>query len=471
MSKKAKTEGNVHGQLTSDDLDLQRRRGMYFRKLIRESCSDFVDAIPRNARNSEVGIMLSGGFDSTSILWSLLELGVKPRVYTFSIDGLGVDAQKAIQLADHYGLKYEVVHLKKDPELVVADLIHVHEVGEGKMTSRPDHEVLAMFLQIGRHAKNDGVKYIFSGIGDNAIHLHGRKSEVRCRSGFTSTHETNLRRAEAAGDQQSIVLTQLFHDDLGMYLCLPLFGPTIAQPYHDVSWHVMNNPGMKRISIRAFEAEERACGVKIVPKPMQTGDAGSREYFDKLVPQSIKAQSLVGKHMNTALPLYNALNKADGFERGNSVDWSWVAHVSSTAPLHKDSYRFADEHTGRAELPEESTENLFGDILGEGEEVVVLDENGEPDTRVDCLGNAFYSGNAETSCGRAAAGLCGKYEPDVPLVSEECTYWSKWANVGSDRLNQIGEKTSGEIARVYGKWAIRTASILNEIEKRKHRFN
>src|SRR5699024_1430194 len=121
----------------------------------------------------------------------------------------------------------------------------------------PDFEVVPIFEEIIREARDrDGVTHVFSGIGDSAIHLLGRKMEIRGRYGRMGISETNARRMlQVENGDQTEILTSMAND-LGSQLCLPLQVVAVMQPYYDVPWHVMNTPRLKHITLNQFAVEE-----------------------------------------------------------------------------------------------------------------------------------------------------------------------------------------------------------------------
>lgn len=67
-------------------------------------------------------IFLSGGMDSTSILFACLELGVKPTCITFQIgDRYVPDLQIAKSMADVFGFELHVCNIEQNVETLIAD--------------------------------------------------------------------------------------------------------------------------------------------------------------------------------------------------------------------------------------------------------------------------------------------------------------------------------------------------------------
>lgn len=445
-------------ELTSSEKDLQNRRGAWYKKIMMNATKDFIDGIPEKDRD-KVGILLSGGVDSTTVLWGLLEYGIRPHVYTFHLPtntALSTDAKKAKHFAETYDLPFHLVEMTSDPDELAQRILELND-NFPLMDDRPDFEVIPIFTQILLEARNDGMLNMFSGIEDGNIHMLGRKLEVRARGeGGIPTSEADARRIFFISDDQVRILMESAHD-MGMKLCLPLAMACSMQPYHNVPWHVMNTPRKKEIIMRQWEMEEKLSGTKVVVSSLQNGDAGGRAYYDGLLPKSKFATDLVGRDITTAQVYYNWLRARhrEGSLKSQYL-WNWFSHVTAGRPLPEEfiTERFADPKTGRSPLPEEEEEGIFGNLM-EDERVLHLDENGEIDTRVDCFGNAFYDGPdvAMTTCARARAGHCGKFKPDVPYEIEKCELWDDWNGHNVELMFDLAELSSGGAKEVYLKWA------------------
>jgi len=68
-------------------------------------------------------IYFSGGVDSTTILFGLLELGRKPDLVSFNLDGIpSKDVEIGSAIAKHHGLNYHLITLGSDDLSVINDV-------------------------------------------------------------------------------------------------------------------------------------------------------------------------------------------------------------------------------------------------------------------------------------------------------------------------------------------------------------
>lgn len=471
--------------LTPEEDEQQRVRGLHFAALLDEVTADMVRATERHA------ILLSGGVDSTTTLVAMIRAGARPICLTMAtpryqttkegaplLDGdgqrvlkLSSDARKAQRLAAHYGLEFHTVMLPEEPEFVAARIEEILEADDEIHINKPTLEVLFVMDRLMSAARDLGADAIFSGMGDSAIHLLGRENEIQGRRGIFLTPEADARRIGNVNDPQIPALTKLAHG-LGVQLCLPITMTTRMFPYQGVPWHVMNFPRKKAITIRPYEADFEAAGVLVAAQPMQTGDSGSKEYFEAMIGGSARAAALTGLAAPTPRTYYNALSRKHqggnpaGMSHKHDAWETWRANVEGVAPSAKFTPHW-EVVGGRAALPPEiDSAGLDGDgevgLFAEAgdplEEYTLDPATGLPDTRVDCWGVPFYEGPgwAQSACARAQAGLCGVYRPEAPVNITLCEHFSFWGRITGRESTEIADVYGDRpVAAVYRAWGER----------------
>lgn len=456
--------------LTDDEVELQRERGQHYRNLMTQATKDFLEQVKDR---DKVGIFLSGGVDSTTVLWALLEQGVRPYCYTFQFptnDNLSTDAVKAKHLADQYRLPFRVVQMPSDPDELARIIDKINMESDNGLHRRADFEVLPVFHEMAREARDkDGVTDIFSGIGDAAIHLLGRKKEIEARQGKMPTPYANLLRMDSGLDPQLIQIIKMLNR-LGVKLMLPLTTTAMMNPYYNVPWHVMNTPRLKQITIGAWEREETLSGIKAVVSPLQSGDTNGRKYYDGLITNSRFAIERSGRQVTTAQVFYNALkrikgNDVRGEDKTEERQWTnWFKYATSGIELPEGYEPLVEIKNGRAaepEVKEPDPTDFFGSLVEN--DGIILDENGKPDTRVDCFGNALYMENSFRNCKRALAGLCGDHNPGY--VMEECPVFDTYAEDMPAYLAECAEASANGPRFVFEKWATLAENNFKNISK------
>ncbi len=69
-------------------------------------------------------LMLSGGVDSATILFALLDLGVKPRCVTFGLgDTVSTDMAVAAAICAHFGVEHRIVGVPRNADALLDDVL------------------------------------------------------------------------------------------------------------------------------------------------------------------------------------------------------------------------------------------------------------------------------------------------------------------------------------------------------------
>lgn len=448
-------------RLTPDEVDLQVERGELYRSLLRR----YTESMLKDVAEDEVGIALSGGADSVTLLWTLLELGIRPHVLTFDYPtntGTSADTVRVRRCVEYYRLPYTVAMMTEDPDELARSIAQISDTQLDRLVTRPDFEVAALFETMLQHAASAGITSLFTGMMDGAIHLLGRDYEIRGRGGELGVNECNLRRIQSIPTDQHVALTDMA-SKRGIELCGPHLPVAALHPYMDVPWHVMNHPRKKAITIEPWSSEEQRIGFKINVASMQTGDSGTREYFDGMLSRSGYAASLVNRRVSSGTVFYNHLKSRWAVPAENKSTPGWFGHVTDGTPLSKkDAVRMSDRvdpETQRAPLPsgfgspeEESSDDLFGAVQIDTSDTYQLDpQTGLPDVRMDCLGDPFYLGDdlVYTECERARRGLCSSYHPEEPFKFTQCPILATALQLPLRQLEDIAEATGGVAKRTY----------------------
>ena len=470
--------------LNKAELEIQRSRGKLFRRYVVEACQDFLDDMGRE-NHDKIGIFLSGGVDSTTLLWDLLKLGIRPSVYTMTTPltkGMSTDHKKAKALADFYRLPFKAVQMPDDPD-VLAHLVEDLFVRyiENWAPTRPDKEVPPLFYSMMQEAKKDGIRYVYSGIGEVNLHNVGRKSEIRGRAGEIGGFEMTIYQLNA-GTSQLHGLSQMFVDN-GMRLCLP---HSIAIPrgaYHNVPWKIINTPRSKSITMSAYESEVKESDVNPIVMSMQNGDSGARQYYDALITSSKYVTEVCGKELNTATPYYNVLQQRHA--PIEESDWSpaternkfaWIGHVNEGAPLSEEAKEehslFIDLEKSEAfspviQLVDDDEDDLFGvefEQLNFDEEIVNKEPDGTYSKNVDCFGRPLWMEGSLNQCETAKKGFCSSYNPSVKRDVSDCEAYSRGKAYNAEYLEGLGDIFS-KANNAYTRAFIKTSKLLNGPEE------
>lgn len=468
--------------LTAEEIDLQGRRGAQLRRLTHEAVADYLAL----DRVKSPCIFLSGGVDSTIVLFEMISLGSRPGVITFQAEGVSDsgDVTRARKLADHYGLDFHLFYPTQDPDRVARGTEKI--VREHKdMESRADIEVMFLMDEMFQFTRDLGYDSVFSGMAEPNLHITNRKYDIQGQGGLYTQSASNFMRIKLMEDDQAITLTRLAVES-GLSIYLPLYLSGALIPYYDLEWRLLNLPVKKAITRSAYQDMIDESGAMIQPKPMQCGDSGSRGYFDTLLGRSEYARDFVGRSVSSAVVFYNSLKKhyrPDQFlnqprrKRKKVSVWDTMLRNVEGAPVPKEWYEeFPTDGNGRALPPPErepqDEEDLFGEleidevnVLNDGPDIpdeILLDDDGDPDTRLDCFGTPLWHPASWNQCPRAQAGLCGTYRPEEPIRHQDCEHFDLRFEHAMECMGDVRDQLDGEReqeAEVLQRWIDRARAV------------
>lgn len=149
-----------------------------------------VKAIKRLAKNKKIGLMLSGGIDSSVIAKMLLDNKIKFTAYT--VDFGGQDAEIAKKLAKELSIKHKMIKFKGNAEQLIKKVLKII-----KTSDIIDIGVAMPVLLAAEKAAKEGKDIVISGLGSDEI-LAGYGSHAKAlEHGWKEVHKECIRRLVA----------------------------------------------------------------------------------------------------------------------------------------------------------------------------------------------------------------------------------------------------------------------------------
>ncbi len=175
-------------------------------------------AVKKRMTQKRIGILFSGGIDSTILAMVIKKLGYKLTLYTaaFSDDKLQTakDLLWARTVSKYLGLKLKVKILNlKQTEKYVKELIPLIESKDVTKIG-----VALPFYACAKIAKKDKIKILFSGLGSEELfagyerHIQAKDINKECLNGLKQMHERDLYRDDVVTMNQTIELRLPFLD-------------------------------------------------------------------------------------------------------------------------------------------------------------------------------------------------------------------------------------------------------------------
>lgn len=244
---------------------------MDYREL-RELMIDRVRSIPRPFE-----LALSGGTDSTTVLFACLAAGIKPRCLTFRLSAVDSgDCRASRFIAKHFGLDLEVVEVPSAPEAMIRDIKAV--APHAHVLKKTIIQCLIPWLYIYPAMETET---IVTGLGGDDLYCNQRKVQVAL----------NTQGEEAIREWRKTYSDDLRFSNANIIRFGKQYGKECIDAYHwkpIVDWFAkhpaksLNRPYEKHPSIEAFRDYYGQAPFRRAHSSYQV-NSGLRDFHDGLL--------------------------------------------------------------------------------------------------------------------------------------------------------------------------------------------
>lgn len=256
-----------------------------FRDLLKQATAKLL-------QDTNPALLFSGGTDSSTVLWTLLDLGARPTCYTFTLQGTpSVDLPAARKITKHYGLTLREVVIPRTLDTLKADVGKAVAVGARK-------KVHVQCLQPLFHLLPAiGQRQVFTGL--NADDWWGTAASDAIRHSKDPALFRRVRQQRFADQTTSgFAFWKAVTEQAGKQLCPPYRDPALVQWLLSQSWKQLNTPRQKGPALLDFMPEFTACGVWRRNVNLQCA-SGIREWHEELLAD--KSYNVHGRRSVAAL--------------------------------------------------------------------------------------------------------------------------------------------------------------------------
>lgn len=234
------TKGNINVQNVG-------MNGMINKKTASKILHDkLIKILKKETHNlTNVGLMLSGGIDSSSILYCLLELGIKPHCYSFYLENYeSKDLKSARRLTKKHNLK--LTEIKIPRKTIKEDIIKLAKIGCARKTQfETKIHYLYLFPKIHE-------KILFAGL--EADNLQGTVRSMILQSSKDPEKFRELRiKAYNYGLNENYPIDYKLAEQYGFQLKYPFMDKEIYNFYLQFDWEYLNKPYEKWILLNTFK--------------------------------------------------------------------------------------------------------------------------------------------------------------------------------------------------------------------------
>lgn len=268
-------------------------------------------------QSSEIGVALSGGVDSISVLTALMINGVRPKIISYTPDTHeSTDFKMAREIATSLDLEFFPCHIAMHDHDQLERVMRFI-IGKGFKT-KLEVECLIPMMYVGRWAERFAqVKYLFTGdqsdgyfINNNWMARNFDRAQGIPGPLRTAVSEDDdpwridrLRDIYYDEDRScSRALTSLWHDAFDVQAVIPYRSNFIRDAFRGSLWRDVNEPRMKEPIRLAFPEMPPSR-----PKPvnLHRGDSYFAERFGKMIMERLPGP------WRTTTGLYSAVARGD----------------------------------------------------------------------------------------------------------------------------------------------------------------
>lgn len=227
-------------------------------------------------RKEKHAVLLSAGVDSHSILFSMLELGMKPVCYSFTLKGHeSRDFKVAKATAKTFGLKFVPIYLPTDPKVILAGL---HDVIK---TMKPEGKAAVECLYVFKIAI-DAIKEkrIGAGLGADLYFVLSKTGTMHYKDNADGWRLPKFKADQGPKSQLSTL--QNYCKAQGKVWFSPWQTKEMLREFVKRSWDEVNKPKQKN-PVHEQYAEYMKQVRTYQHTSLHLGDSGIRESFEALL--------------------------------------------------------------------------------------------------------------------------------------------------------------------------------------------
>lgn len=252
----------------------------------------------KSLNETNLALSYSGGTDSNCILFSCLEIGIKPILYTYTVKGyLSPDLQISKRVAEFFKLKLYICEIPKETDSIYNDVMRMFKDGiSGKVNIQCMHGHYYVAPQVKE-------KIILNGSGIDGIYGVYKNMVLVKKS-----YKWNILRQEhlnKPNDDAMIYQSELFKR-YGIQVYYPYRQKNILDYLMSKSYDEINKPKNKIITIKDFQNYYDKITKIYNPRGSQQIRAGTRTLHDNLLGSKYNKWNC-----KSIIQFYNYLKKYD----------------------------------------------------------------------------------------------------------------------------------------------------------------
>lgn len=246
-------------------------QAMKFREALQKSIQDGI------GNNKRIALLFSGGTDSLTCLFALMDLGIHPVLYSFHLQGIiHQDIHVSRKVAQFYNLRHILIEIPKDRERLIRDVVHL--IRTYRIYRKTNIQCTYPFYYVLPEVKES---VVVSGLGADDLYGTTASVAIRCKD---NPEEFNRIRMKTLKDPDASAIRSIRQlvEDHGKRFVIPYRAPRVVDEMMRYTWRELNQPKQKILALRSFAEYFKRQKIYRRNSNLQVGSK-IREWHDTLI--------------------------------------------------------------------------------------------------------------------------------------------------------------------------------------------
>ena len=234
---------------------------------------DTLIRLSKRVEEETVAVLASGGIDSWSVVFALLETGHNVHIYSFTLeDRESSDFTKARELASIYNLPFTPIILPTNIDTLKSDIITLN--AKFNSVKKVEFECLWPFLYAYRQIEE---RVVGSGLCADGYFCISKSGVLHYKNNI-DVFRKNYFANNGSQYKHHFAMAKVFNKELFMPYC----SEEMFDFFVGKTWEECNLPRQKQPIFNSYKEEFQSNNFK-KHSNLQLGDSGISEHFDKLL--------------------------------------------------------------------------------------------------------------------------------------------------------------------------------------------
>ena len=255
-------------------------------------------------KNKKVALLFSGGLDSLSLMISCLDVGIKPTLYSFKLEGIESDDIKASRrIANIYGLKLVEVTIPKNISTLIDDVELIIE--KFKVKKKTQIQCIQPFIHIVKYVEED---IVLSGLCADDILGTSRKMQVNGRNNNEVFYQMRLDKQNDILSSSYCFIKRVFEEKEKQFIAPYKENMELVNYILSKDFSQLHKPKLKQLTYDNYKNEIDKYNLYRKNSSLQV-NSGVREWHDELLKTELNVNN-----WKSVVGIYNYIYKQKDIE-------------------------------------------------------------------------------------------------------------------------------------------------------------